>query len=102
MRELARRARANLAGDRGETLVETLVSTLILAGVVLMLCTAIVAAARVNTTVKPEDTVFDVTNAAPGPSITVSVTPDSGDATAPVVDSYTENGYIYYVLRSSN
>ena len=45
MRELARRARANLAGDRGETLVETLVSTLILAGVVLMLLVCAAASA---------------------------------------------------------
>lgn len=102
MRELAKRARTKLAGKSGETLVETLVATLVLAGVMLMLCTAIVAAARVNTTLEPKDTVFDAASAASGPTITISVTSDNDDSAEPLVDSYTENGYLYYVPRSSN
>lgn len=102
MRELARRARAKLAADRGETLVETLVATLILAGVMLMLCAAIVAAARVNTTLEPKDTVFDASSAVSGPAVTISVSSDEGDSATPTADSYTENGYLFYAPRSSN
>lgn len=101
---LMQRLSKKLATNDGETLVETLVSTLILAGVVLMLCTAIVAAAKANTALEVETTVVNVNETDPngisGP--TISVKSNSGDNYTPRVTFYEENGYIYYVPTSSN
>lgn len=49
-RRLFHSAKRLLAGTRGETLVESLVSVLIVAAAMLMLTTAIVTAAKINAT----------------------------------------------------
>lgn len=105
MKRLLSRILARCSDINGETLVETLTSTLIIAGVMLMLCTAIVSAARVNATIQNEDTVFEkkaTDTAIPGTSFTVAVN-HSGTTTYVPVNAYkSENGYIYYEPSSSN
>ena len=95
------RLREKLADENGETLVETLVSTLILAAVMLMLCTAIVAAAKANAAIRPGETVIDANKAVEVQGVSVGVSSDSGDSGSYSVSSYAENGLIYYELASS-
>lgn len=105
---LTRKIRSRLAVETGETLVETLVSVVIVSVAVLMLATAVVTAARVNTAIKAEDTAFNVANASEGVDVTLTVRPE-GSATALTVPQArddgssggvkgycTDNGYVYY------
>lgn len=106
MKKLVNTARKKLASIDGETLVETLVSTLIIAAVMLMLCTAIVSAAKVNASIQNDKTVFTTegtTEISEGFSLTIN----QGSSPSPVpAGSYkaykTENGYVYYEPASSN
>ena len=96
--------RAKLASARGETLVETLVATLIMGLVMLMLCTAIVSAAKINATAKASDITFDQGAAIKLDSdTTVTVTTPRGGSVEMRVDdpekkivAYTQNGFVYY------
>lgn len=99
------RLRAKLASARGETLVETLVATLIMGLVMLMLCTAIVSAAKINATAKANDITFDQSAATKiEEHFTVAVTtPNGGSVDMKVEDSAkkieayaTQNGFVYY------
>ena len=106
MKKLLSAARKKLASIDGETLVETLVSTLIIAAVMLMLCTAIVSAAKVNATIQNDETVF-TTEGATEISEGFSLTVNHGGSPSPVpAASYkafkTKNGYVYYEPTSSN
>lgn len=98
MRRILLHIRNRLTSTNGETLVETLVSTLIIAGVMLMLCTAIVSAARVNATISAEDTTFNATKATELPDLSISVSHEDGMAggATPQVKGWTQNGFIYY------
>lgn len=103
MRYLKQALCAKLTSDRGETLVETLVSTLIVVGVFMMLCTAIVSAARVTTAVTPEDVLFQENNAKSA-SVTLVIS-DQGknekkrvesDAELSPISGKVQNGYVFY------
>lgn len=97
--------RRKLASDRGETLVETLVSTLIIAAVMLMLCTAIVSAAKVNATIQNDETVFTTEDreGIEGFSITINQDGSLNLVPATSYNAYkTKNGYVYYEPASSN
>ena len=88
-----------LTSARGETIIETLVSILVITVIFLCLSTAIVSAARVNASVRNADTAFRYSDIASRSSKTVSVT-QKGEAspkeTFPVTDYATKNGYHYY------
>lgn len=89
----------SLRADTGETLVETLVSVLIVSAVFLMLCTAVVTAAKINTTVVATDTVFDSSKKEDLPENSVVVTIKQKNGTETVErrpDGKKMNGYVYY------
>lgn len=90
---------------RGETIIETLVSVLIITVIFLCLSTAIVSAARVNASVRNADTAFAYSKGTEQGKQTVSVT-KRGDAspreTFAVMDYATENGYHYYEKQGEN
>lgn len=104
------RLRAKLASARGETLVETLVATLIMGLVMLMLCTAIVSAAKINTMAKANDITFNQGEAMPlTDSTTVTITDSHGEqetlsvsGTSIRIDAYTQNGFVYYEPHKNN
>lgn len=109
MCEIRRRMRAKVAGNTGETLVETLVATLIMGLVMLMLCTAIVSAAKINATAKANDITFnhlaeeDAAPASVGMTVTIDPAIDGvADITLTTTDNkikgYEQNGYYYYEL----
>ena len=88
-----------LTSASGETIIETLVSILVITVIFLCLSTAIVTAARVNATVRNADTAFRYSEESSIGSKSVSVT-NNGDAspmvTFPVTDYSKKNGYHYY------
>lgn len=92
----AAKLRAKLfASSGGETLVETLVSLLIVSAVVLMMCTAIVTAANINAKAKQVDVTFNEADAAAAaPSAGYQLKIDGVDA--PRAQVYESNGYVYY------
>lgn len=94
-----------LKSARGETIIETLVSVLIITVIFLCLSTAIVSAARVNASVRNTDTAFAYSKGKAQGTQTVSVT-KRGDAapleTFSVTDYATENGYHYYEKQGGN
>ena len=91
---LAVRLRAAVFGSSsGETLVETLVSVLIVSAVVLMLCTSIVTAANINAKAKQVDVTFNEADAAASSS---DYTLKIGGAEASQVQFYESDGYVYY------
>lgn len=105
--QIAKKLRAKLSSASGETLVETLVATLIMGLVMLMLCTAIVSAAKVNAAFKADEAVFNQAGqgalaAQEVGSMTVSVITPGAEASPSVVSggkikTYKQNGYYYYV-----
>lgn len=92
---MAARLRAAVFGSSsGETLVETLVSVLIVSAVVLMLCTSIVTAANINAKAKQVDVTFNEADAAATPSSDYTL--QIGGAEASQVQFYESDGYVYY------
>lgn len=93
---MAARLRAAVFGSSsGETLVETLVSVLIVSAVVLMLCTSIVTAANINAKAKQVDVTFneaDAATAVPSADYKLKI----GGAEASQVQFYESDGYVYY------
>ena len=88
-----------LKDESGETLVETLISVLIISAVFLMLCTAIVTAANINARATSIDSTFNAEAAEPTDAgqhtLKIGVGTDSpvdGDE----FTAYTQNGYIFY------
>ena len=79
-----------LRSRRGETLVETLVSLLIVVLVMAFLATSIVAATRVNAKMRDADGISEPA------SLTVSSGRGTSSFTVPVEKYTTENGYCYY------
>ena len=94
-----------LKSARGETIVETLVSVLIITLIFLCLSTAIVSAARVNASVRKTDTAFAYSKGTVQGTRTVTVT-KQGEAgaveTFAVTEYTTENGYRYYEKQGEN
>ena len=89
------RLRAAVYGSSsGETLVETLVSVLIVSAVVLMLCTSIVTAANIDAKAKQVDVTFNEADAAAAP--TSDYTLRIGGAEASQAQFYESDGYVCY------
>ena len=84
-----------LRSRRGETLVETLVSLLIVVLVMAFLATSIVAATRVNAKMRDADVAVRDGISEPA-SLTVSSGRGTSSFTVPVEKYTTENGYCYY------
>lgn len=86
-----------LLEKRGETLVESLVSILLVTFIMLFLSTAIVAAARINRNLRDTDISYhseqDPTAAAG--SLTVEADGEV-TVTSPISVYRSENGYVYY------
>ena len=85
-----------LRSRRGETLVETLVSLLIVVLVMAFLATSIVAATRVNAKVRDADVAVRYDGISEPASLTVSSGRGTSSFTVPVEKYTTENGYCYY------
>lgn len=96
-------AYAKLSSQKGETLVETLVSTLIIMGVFVMLCTAIVSAAKVSTAVTPSDVVFRESEGKPA-AVSVWIEDKNGnrmntlatEGESNKITGKVQNGYVFY------
>lgn len=92
---------AKLSDNKGETLVETLISVLIIAAVMLMLCTAIVSASKINATARGINASYDATSAT---DIEVTVVVSHGTQTDTYnsgttnlkITGHTQNGYVSY------
>lgn len=86
-----------LLNECGETLVETLISVLIVSAVFLMLCTAIVTAANINSKAAGLDPVF---NAAEAEKVDDTVKKNRYslkiDGNPVEFDLYKQNEYVYY------
>lgn len=93
-----------VADEHGETLVEALVSVLIISAVFLMLCTAIVTAANINEKARGLNPYYNA--AAVGDEKPVKVEgPDYGltiDGSEVDFDLYKQNGYLYYSYPESD
>lgn len=85
-----------LRSRRGETLVETLVSLLIVVLVMAFLATSIVAATRVNAKMRDADVAVRYDGISEPASLTVSSGRGTSSFTVPVEKYTTENGYCYY------
>lgn len=86
----------------GETLVETLISTLIIVAVFLMLATVVVAAANINAKAKGIDSTFNAA-AEEGPDkdqvspvSDLIVTIGGNKVESSDVNAHMQNGYLYY------
>ena len=85
-----------LRSRRGETLVETLVSLLIVVLVMAFLATSIVAATRVNAKMRDADVAVRYDGISEPASLTVSSGRGTSSFTVPVEKYTTENGYCFY------
>lgn len=84
-----------LENQKGETLVETLVSILTISLTIAFLTTASLTSARINDKVRDTDVSFRYSEAAPGEQQTLSLRGDGLTGTARV-QLYEENGFLYY------
>lgn len=83
--------------NAGESIAETLVAVLIMALVFLMLAAAVMAAARVNNTIKNEDVAFDTaSDEVVNPAYAVDITIGSKTGSVSAALHKTANGYYYY------
>lgn len=93
--------RAALKQSSGETLVETLLSTLIVSAVILMLCTAVVAASKINAKASETDSSFHVVKSEPGLAV-ADLYIDNAKVAATDLNWYKtadDNGYVYFELH---
>lgn len=89
-------AATKLRSNSGESIVETLVTMIILSLAVVMLSGAVVTSARVNQRVENADTAFISSQTRPV-SHMISISKGTGEGANLNVNLYqTENGYIYY------
>ena len=97
---IRQRAEVRLKDASGETIVETLVTMIILSLAVIMLSGAVVTSARVNAKADNTDTAFHVDESQlTQESGVMIITDGSGAANAATLDVKvykTENDYIYY------
>lgn len=94
-----KKMQAKLCSESGESIVETLVTMIILSLAVIMLSGAVVTSARVNEKADNTETAFTISQEQPTQT-SVVIAPNGGTGTRGVyldVNSYkTENGYTYY------
>ncbi len=84
-----------LENQKGETLVETLVSILTISLTIAFLTTAAITSARINDKVRDTDVSFRYSEATPGEQQTLALQGDGLTGTAQV-QLYKENGFLYY------
>ena len=103
---IRQRAEVRLKDASGETIVETLVTMIILSLAVIMLSGAVVTSARVNAKADNADTAFHVDESQlTQESGVMIITDGSGAANAATLDVKvykTENDYIYYEPQNRN
>ena len=91
---------SKLRDNRGETLIESLVSVLIAVLAFAVLATSVVTAEKINARTRQERKekgMFSYTNAAPlPPDKKVTLTGNSGKRGTGKVSLYESNGYYYY------
>lgn len=95
---------SKLSSNKGETLVETLVSVLIIAAVMLMLCTAIVSASKINASARSINVSYDASSAT---DVEVTVVVEHGSqkdtytsSSMPLkITGHTQNGFVSYEAR---
>ena len=86
-----------LLQKRGETLVESLVSILLVTFIMLFLSTAIVAAARINRQLRDTDISYKSDQDRTASAGTLTVEGDNqAKVTSPILVYQSENGYVYY------
>ena len=86
-----------LLQKRGETLVESLVSILLVTFIMLFLSTAIVAAARINRQLRDTDISYKSSKTRTASAETLTVEGDNQvTVTSPILVYQSENGYVYY------
>lgn len=86
-----------LLQKRGETLVESLVSILLVTFIMLFLSTAIVAAARINRKLRDTDISYKSSKTRTASEGTLTVEGDNQvTVTSPILVYQSENGYVYY------
>lgn len=86
-----------LLQKRGETLVESLVSILLVTFIMLFLSTAIVAAARINRQLRDTDISYKSDQDRTASAGTLTVEGDNQvTVTSPILVYESENGYVYY------
>ena len=84
-----------LENQKGETLVETLVSILTISLTIAFLTTASLTSARINDKVRDTDVSFRYSKATPSEQQTLTLRGDGFTGTAQV-QLYKENDYLYY------
>lgn len=86
-----------LLQKRGETLVESLVSILLVTFIMLFLSTAIVAAARINRQLRDTDISYKSSKTRTASAGMLTVKADNQETvTSPILVYQSENGYVYY------
>ena len=84
-----------LRSRKGETLVETLVATMVIVITVMFLATAILSASRINRAIENKDTSFRYE---PDSTRTAQIEFSDGAADPVNVTMNTNNGYYYYSI----
>lgn len=95
---LKEKIKKRLSLNKGETIAETLIATLIVTLSLTMLAGAIVSAAKLNNTVRDEDSTFTQSEVSSSGSVTVKLMKGNTEAARNVVnvDIYgTDNGTYY-------
>ena len=90
-----------LKNQKGETLVETLVSLLIIVLVFVFLTGSAVAAAKINAKIRDSDVSFRDSDAQSEGSSQLRLPGRSGQTGSTSVEVYQENGYRYYVSEDT-
>lgn len=91
--------RRKLSSNRGETLVEVMVSLVIVILIISMLPMALETAARINAQVKDIETIcpHSLADSAKDSNVTAALYDSSGMIADLSVQGYLENGFTYYV-----
>ena len=90
-----------LKNQKGETLVETLVSLLIIVLVFVFLTGSAVAAAKINAKIRDTDVSVRYSDAQSAGSTRLRLSGRSGQTGSTSVEVYQENGYRYYVSEDT-
>ena len=90
-----------LKNQKGETLVETLVSLLIIVLVFVFLTGSAVAAPKIHANIRDTDVSFRYSDAQSEGSAQLRLSGRSGQTGSTSVEVYQENGYRYYVSEDT-
>ena len=100
---IGRRVMKKLQCKRGETILESLVSILVVTLIMLFLSTSIVTAAKINRKLRDTDVTFEYGGTADAGSLKVTpVTGSGSERTCTVTITTTNHGYRYYRYGEGN